>query len=219
MLIRAARHSRRAFVLAASLSLVLVMSSGCTSQAEKKRGVATGALKDFRASLDTFDGRVEASVRAIDRLQSTSTYDLSQAYQGFLSEYFNVSADATEVNQRAEAMRDTGADYYITARNQAAADKDVRAAESLQQRQLATREAYDVLQQRLGELRESYRLYQLQLEGVRRALSRDQSRERIAAVATPLLEAREQAGRVRRAIGSAKEQTDKVAEAGALPKK
>jgi hypothetical protein len=191
--------------------------AGC-NDAARARGTATGALRDFRTSLGTFDGRVQASVAAMERLQS-STYDVPGAYQQFLREMFNVSADADEVSHRAETMRETGADYYVEARKRAAKKDDVAAAEELQRRQLATRAEYDVLQQRLGELRESYRIYLMQLEGIRRALEHDQSRQGVGAIGTELVEARDQAGRVRRAIEAAEQQTDAMAAVAAAPKK
>jgi hypothetical protein len=205
--------------VAGTLFLIASLAGGGCTDTAKARGAATGALKDFRTSLVTFDGRVQASVRAIDRLQSSSTYDMPAAYRQFLTEMFNVSADANEMNQRAEKMREAGADYYIEARKQVAKKDDVAVAEELQRRQLATRAEYDVLQQRLGELREAYRIYLLQLEGVRRALENDQTREGVGRLGTELVEAREQAGRVRRAIGAAEKQTDAVANAAAAPKK
>ena len=207
----------RQAILVVAFAALLIGAGGCTDAARAK-GTATGALKDFRTGLATFDQRVQASVRAMDRLQSSSTYDMKAAYQQFLREMFNVSADADELNRRAEKMREAGADYYVEARKQAAKKDDVAAAEELQRRQLATREQYDVLQQRLGELRETYRIYLLQLEGIRRALENDQTREGVAKVGTELVEAREQAGRVRRAIEAAEKQTDAMSAAAAAPK-
>lgn len=205
--------------LALVATLLLVPPLVGCSDAARAKGTAAGALRDFRTSLVTFDNRVQASVRAIDRLQSSSTYDMPAAYQQFLDGLFNVSADANEVNHTAEKMREAGADYYVEARKQAAKKDDVAAADELQRRQLATRAEYDVLQQRLGELHEVYRIYLLQLEGVRRALENDKTREGVGRLGTELVEAREQAGRVRRAIEAAEKQTDAMAAAGAAPKK
>jgi hypothetical protein len=214
-----AGRGRPGFLLALlALLLLAPYLAGCNDAARAK-GTATGALRDFRASLVTFDNRVQASVRAIDRLQSPGTFDVPAAYQQFLGELFNISADATEVRQRAEKMREAGADYYVEARKQAAKKDDMAAAEELQRRQLATREQYDVLQQRMGELREQYRIYLLQLEGARRALENDQTREGVGRLGTELVEAREQAARIRRSLEAAEKQTDAMAAAAAAPKK
>jgi hypothetical protein len=215
---RSGRIVRSAVALPVFLLCALALSTGC-NDAARARGTATGAIKDFRISLATFDSRVQSSVRAIDRLQSSSTYDVPSAYQQFLGELFNVSADANEMNQRAEKMREAGADYYVEARKRAAKKDDVAAAEELQRRQMETRATYDVLQQRLGELREAYRVYLLQLEGVRRALEHDQTRQGVGQIGTELVEARDQAGRVRQAIAAAQKQTDALANAAAAPKK
>jgi hypothetical protein len=200
------------------LALGALLAQGCASPVKQQKGRADLAMKDFRLSLDTFDDRIESSVRAIDRLQSPSTFDTPRAYQDFTAEYFNVSADANDVSQRAEEMRDTGTDYFVMARKEAKADNNAKAADDLVRQEAAVREAYDLLQARLGELTEAYRVYKLQLGGIHKYLSRDASRQRIATGAQLLLNAREQAGVVRKAIAATTEQSDELAAVAGVKK-
>src|SRR4051812_12906513 len=93
------RPQNQRFLPLSAFAMMALMSlaAGCASQTDKHKTLATGSLKDFRDSLDTLDSRVESSVAVMDRLQSSSTFDLNGAYQEFLAAHFNISADANEV--------------------------------------------------------------------------------------------------------------------------
>ena len=183
---------------------MLLSAAGCALPTQKHKGAADTAIKDFRESLDTFDDRVESSVRSIDRLQNTVTFDVQRAYMDFMTEYFNVTADAAAVGEQAEVMRDTGVDYFVVARKESKAGKNDMKEEDLTQRETAVRAEYDTLQARLGELSEAYRVYRQQLNGAYKYLNRNVSRQRVATASPQLLAAREQAGVVRQAIAATK---------------
>ena len=71
-----AAGGRPAFTPFAGVVLALVLlGTGCASRADKQKGKTRDALQDLRVSLDTFDARVEASVRSLNRLQAPNTYD------------------------------------------------------------------------------------------------------------------------------------------------
>jgi hypothetical protein len=152
---------------------LISLGIGCTTRTETGRDLTRASLKDFGKSLDTFDDRVSASVRAIDRLESPKTYDYQRAYMDFMSEYFNVIADAASVKERAEVMRDTGVDYFLVARKEVDAGNDAAAKNELTRREAVTKDAYQALQARLGDLDKQYGTYRSQLNGIYKFLNRN----------------------------------------------
>jgi len=55
-------------------AVAVALLAGC-SATEQKSGAAKTAFRNFRKSIDKMDARVDASVRAMDRLQSPKTAD------------------------------------------------------------------------------------------------------------------------------------------------
>jgi hypothetical protein len=200
-------HAVVGLVLVASL-----LAGGCQSASTKQKNAATVAMRDFRGSLDTLDNRIDASVRAIERLRTAGTFDMQAAYRDFQAEYMNVSADSRAVAETAEGMRDEGVNYFVIARKEAISDKDPVKAEEIRVREANTKKDYDVLQTSLGELQETYRTYLHQLGEINKYLARGASRERVTMTYPQLATARDQAQRVKDAIGDVKTKAGALAE-------
>ena len=190
----------------ASLLLLLAPLSGCSVQ-EQKAGAAKTAFRKFQKSLDKMDARVDSSVRAMDRLASPKTFDRDDAYQEFVTEYFNVSADAAAVRENADFMREAGVDYFITSERAArreGADKD---AAAIKARGEAARPQWDQLQQSLTSARDAYKAYQGELAALSKQLAKGHSAEQVASAGSQFDSARRRASSLKSAIAKVQQDT------------
>ena len=202
----AVRSFRHLALLCAAATLLLSGMTGCTVQ-EQKSGAAKTAFRNFQKSLDKMDARVDSSVRALDRLASTKTFDRDDAYQEFVTEYFNVSADAAGVRENADFMREAGIDYFVTTERQAnkeGAEKDVAA---IKERAAAARPQYDQVQQSLTSARDVYKAYQGELAALSKQLAKGHSAEQVAAAGPQINSAKSKAADLKAAIKKVQDDT------------
>jgi chromosome segregation ATPase len=189
------------------LVLALAAMTGC-SATEQKNSAAKGAFRNFRKSVDRMDMRVDGSVRAMDRLQSTKTVDNDAAYWDFVTEYFNIAADAAGVRENAEFMRDAGLDYFLVAERAAKAEDNEKTAAHIRSRAEAVKPKYDQVQASLGAARDAYKPYQAAVATVAKSLNKDHSPARIAAISDQFTTAKQRAADLKTAIANLRKSTD-----------
>lgn len=186
-------------VLLCAVPMLFAALTGC-SATEQKSGAAKGAFRNFRKSVDKMEMRVDETVRAMDRLQSTKTFDHDAAYADFVTEYFNIAADAAGVRENAEFMRDAGVDYFLTAESAAKSEGNAKDAARVKSRAEAARPKYDQLQQSLGSARDAYKPFQAAVAQVAKSLSKDHSSARVAALSGDFDTAKQRAAELKTAI-------------------
>jgi chromosome segregation ATPase len=201
-----ARSFGKAFQVC-TLPVLLAALMGC-SATEQKSGAAKTAFRDFRKSIDRMESRVDASVRAMDRLQSPKTFDHDAAYADFVTEYFNIAADAAGVREHAEFMREAGAEYFLTAESAAKAEGNEKAVAKAKSRAEAVRPKYDQLQQSLSNARDAYKPYQAAVAQAAKSLSKDHSPAQVAAISDQFNTAKQRAGELKTAIGKLRSDLD-----------
>jgi hypothetical protein len=189
------------------LPLLLLALAGC-SVTEQKSGAAKGAFRNFRASVDHMERRVDASVRAMDRLQSTKTVDNDAAYMDFVTEYFNIAADAAGVRENAEFMRDAGVEYFLVAERAAREEGNEKTAARAASRAEAVKPKYDQVQAALGAARDAYKPYYSSVAEVAKALNKDHSPARVAALSGQFTTAKQRAADLKAAIANLRTQID-----------
>jgi chromosome segregation ATPase len=199
-MIRSDRSVARSFGKSAMpLVLLLVAMTGC-SATQQKGDAAKSAFKNFRKSIDRMEMRVDESVRAMNRLQSPKTADHDAAYADFVTEYFNIAADAAGVRENAEFMRDAGVEYFITAEHAAKADKSEPDAARIRARAEGAKPKYDQVQASLVAARDAYKPYQAAVAQVAKSLSKDHSPARVAALSNEFNVATQRASELKTAI-------------------
>jgi hypothetical protein len=194
-----------ATVLCAAVVLPALIA-GCSVQ-DQKSGAAKTAFRNFQKSLDKMDARVDSSVRALDRLASTKTFDRDDAYQEFISEYFNVSADAAAVRENADFMREAGVDYFVTTERAAKAEGADKDAAAIKARADAARPQWDQVQQSLSSARDIYKAYQGELAALSKQFAKGHNAEQVAAAGPQIESAKQRASSLKAAIAKVREST------------
>ena len=205
------RMISRTSVLTLLVGAALLSSgTGCGTQGDKNRESNKVAIKKFRGSLVTFDERIDESVRAMNRLQSENTFDLDRAYMDFMTQYFNVIADAGTISERAEVMRETGVSYFLVEEKEAKAAGDKNDQQYIEARRGETVPAYEDLQGKLRAWNQEYRLYRAQLHELYRYLNRKVSRERVVVAGPQFEAAKAQAQKLKSVLATASAQAEAV---------
>jgi chromosome segregation ATPase len=194
-------------VLFCAMPVLLAALTGC-SATEQKSGAAKTAFRDFRKSIDKMETRVDASVREMDRLQSPKTADTDAAYADFVTEYFNIAADAAGVRESAEFMREAGVDYFLTAEGAAKSEGNEKDAARIRRRVDAARPKYDQVQQSLSSARDVYKPYQAAVAQVAKSLQKDHSPARVAAISDQFTAAKQRAAELKTAIAKLRSDLD-----------
>ncbi len=196
------------FPVATLFAVLLLMAAltGCTVQ-EQKSGAAKSAFRNFQKSLDKMDARIDSSVRALDRLASTKTFDRDDAYHEFVTEYFNVAADAAGVRENADFMREAGVDYFVTTERLAKKEGSDKDAAAIKARAEAARPQWDQLQQSLTAARDVYKAYQGELAALSKQFAKGHSAEQIAAAGPQINSAKQRATDLKAAVKKVQDDT------------
>jgi chromosome segregation ATPase len=199
-------RSFRHVALLCATTLLLSGVTGCTVQ-EQKSGAAKTAFRNFQKSLDKMDARVDSSVRALDRLASTKTFDRDDAYHEFVTEYFNVSADAAGVRENADFMREAGVDYFVTTERLAQKEGAEKDAAAIKARADAARPQWDQVQQSLTAARDVYKSYQGELAALSKQFAKGHTGEQVAAAGPQINSAKSRAADLKAAIKKVQDDT------------
>jgi len=200
-------RSFRQVALLCAAPLILAALTGC-SATEQKSGAAKTAFRNFQKSLDKMDMRVDSSIRALDRLQSPKTFDRDDAYQEFVTEYFNVSADAAGVRENADFMREAGVEYFIIAQKEAKKEGAEKDAAAVKKQMDAARPQYDQLQQSLTSARDIYKAYQGELAALSKQFAKGHSADQIAAASSQINSAKARGADLKAAIKKVQDDTN-----------